>query len=88
MKIEFAKKLEKKLKKSDSKFRKMFFEKLDLFIFDRQHPSLRIKKMQGYANPEIWELSLNMDFRATFEIRKDETIFFRKIGGHDILLNP
>lgn len=87
MKIDFAKNFRKKLQKLDVKTQNLFFKKLEYFKKDFRHPSLRVKKMRGYSNPEIWELSLTMDFRATFEIR-EASLFFRKIGNHETLKNP
>lgn len=87
MKIEFAKDFRKKLQKLDPKIQKLFFNELEYFVTDIHHPSLRVKKMSGYKNHEIWELSLTMNFRVTFEIGKN-LIFFRKIGDHKILQNP
>lgn len=53
------------------------------------HPSLRIKKMKGHHNPEIWEISANMDIRITFHRIKPNTIVLRNCGHHDkTLKNP
>jgi mRNA interferase RelE/StbE len=60
-------------------------EKLDLYIRDPSHPSLRVKRMRG--TERIWELSVTMQYRVTFEI-DDEKIILRRIGTHDILKKP
>lgn len=64
----------------------MFDRKIRLFMENRNHPSLRVKKMQGYENR--WEASINMFYRFTFEIHND-CYLFRRIGPHDdVLRNP
>ncbi len=56
------------------------------FLIDNiQHPSLRAKKMEGVK--DIWEASVTMQYRFTFEIREDD-IILRRIGTHDILKRP
>jgi len=57
-------------------------EKLRLLAQDPQHPSLRIKKIQGTAG--IWEGSVTMAYRFTFH-KEDGSIVLRRIGTHDIL---
>lgn len=49
------------------------------------HPSLRAKKIKGSRG--IWEASVTMKYRFTFQIKTD-TYILRKIGTHDILQNP
>jgi hypothetical protein len=44
------------------------------------HPSLRIKKVAGTAG--IWEASITMKYRVTFEMHRDR-IVLRVIGEHD-----
>ncbi len=46
------------------------------------HPSLRVKKIIGTANPPIWELSITMNIRATFSI-EGNMIVLRRLGEHD-----
>ena len=49
-----------------------------------QHPSLRTKKIQGTA--DIFEASINMTLRVTFQYVKPDTIYLRNVGEHDITL--
>ena len=60
-------------------------EKLALFIENPQHPSLRVKKMQGHSY--IWEGSITKNYRFTFQI-DDDVCILRRIGTHDILNKP
>jgi mRNA-degrading endonuclease RelE of RelBE toxin-antitoxin system len=62
---------------------KLFEKKLKLFMDNIRHPSLRVKKLQGFENR--WEASINMFYRFTFEIHKDHYLF-RRIGPHDTTL--
>ena len=62
---------------------KLFEKKLKLFMDNIRHPSLRVKKLQGFENR--WEVSINMFYRFTFEIHKDHYLF-RRIGPHDTTL--
>jgi len=63
----------------------LFEKKLSIFVEDIFHPSFRAKKMEGFKNPPIWEASLTMNYRFTFEIDKKGKIIFRNIGTHAIL---
>ncbi len=56
---------------------------------DFSHSSLRVKKMKGYRNPNVWEASATMDLRITFEIEKPDKLILRNCGHHDeTLSNP
>ncbi len=57
---------------------------LHLIEENPQHPSLRVKKVQGTAG--IFEASLNMAIRITFEYIKPDAIYLRNIGEHDSTL--
>ncbi|MDT8900400.1 type II toxin-antitoxin system YafQ family toxin [Anaeroselena agilis] len=49
-----------------------------------RHPSLRIKKIQGTA--DIFEASVNMSIRVSFQYIKPDTVYLRNIGEHDMTL--
>lgn len=83
--VQFSRTFAKQRKKLPKNLQDAFYEKLKLLIEDFSHPSLRITKMSGF---DIWELSITMNYRATFEIVEENTVYFRKIGGHDILKKP
>jgi mRNA-degrading endonuclease RelE of RelBE toxin-antitoxin system len=61
---------------------KAFDEKLNLFLQDMSHPSLRVKRIQG--TKDRWEGSITKKYRFTFQFA-DKIILFRAIGTHDIL---
>lgn len=87
MKIEFTKSFIKKYKKLDPQNQKIIKDGLIKIENDFSHPSLRVKKMKGYRNPNVWEASANMDLRITFEIEKPDKIILRNCGHHDETLN-
>ncbi|WP_066188314.1 MULTISPECIES: type II toxin-antitoxin system RelE family toxin [Gracilibacillus] len=87
MELYFTKSFVRKYKKMDTKAQIKIQDTLELMADNFSHPSLRIKKMKGYQNPDIWEASVNMDLRITFEIRKPEKIILRNCGQHDSTLN-
>jgi mRNA-degrading endonuclease RelE of RelBE toxin-antitoxin system len=81
--VRFSKKFKKQYKTLPNEIRQAFKEKLKLLITDMLHSSLRIKKIQGVQNR--WEGSITMKYRFTFHF-EDDTVVFRTIGTHDILL--
>lgn len=87
MKLNFTKPFVKRYKKLDLQSQKRIKRTLQQMEQDFSHPSLRVKKMKGYHNPNIWEASASMDLRITFEIEKPETLVLRNCGHHDQTLN-
>ena len=79
----FSQKFKKQYRSLPKEIRDAFNEKLSLFLSDMLHPSLRVKKIQGVQNR--WEGSITMKYRFTFHF-EEETVVFRTIGTHDILL--
>jgi len=63
----------------------LFEKKLDIFLNNIFHPSLRTKKIKGLKRKIIWEASLTMDYRLTFEVDQNGDILFRNIGKHHII---
>lgn len=58
-------------------------KKINLFVENPYHPSLRTKKIKGTDN--IYEFSVNMDIRVIWFYHNDEVIILLDIGHHDIL---
>ena len=50
------------------------------FALDPQHPSLRFKKLRGYAN--VWSVRIGQQYRAVGE-RDGETVEWAWIGSHN-----
>ena len=80
--FQFSQKFKKQYKILPKEIENAFDKKLTLFLNDRSHPSLRIKRILGTKNR--WEGSVTMNYRFTFELLEN-TVFFRTIGTHDIL---
>jgi hypothetical protein len=55
---------------------------LGLFLANRRHPSLHVKKMEGA--PEIWELRVSDNDRITFQCVQEGALL-RRIGTYNIL---
>jgi mRNA-degrading endonuclease YafQ of YafQ-DinJ toxin-antitoxin module len=77
---------DKLFKRLPARVRQQALEKLNLYLNDPQHPSLRAKRVRG--TDAIWEMSVTMNYRMTFELPDDSTILLRRIGTHDTLRNP
>lgn len=89
MEFIFTDRFRKSRSKLDNNSKKAINRALLKFEEDYSHPSLRMKKMEGYHNPDVWEISANMDIRITFEWMKPDTFVFRNCGHHDkTLRNP
>jgi len=79
---QFSKRFKKEYNNLPKEIQKAFDQKLQLFLKDISHPSLRIKRIQGTKNR--WEGSVTMKYRFTFEF-SENTLIFRAIGTHDML---
>jgi mRNA-degrading endonuclease RelE of RelBE toxin-antitoxin system len=60
-------------------------KQLKLFLNNRRHPSLNIKKMQDPR--DIWEGRITKGYRFTFQM-EGEVCLLRRLGTHDILRTP
>ncbi len=78
----FTKSFKKQYKRLPKEIQDAFDKKLQLFLEDMSHPSLRVKRIQG--TKDRWEGSITMKYRFTFQITGG-TVIFRTIGTHKIL---
>lgn len=68
--------------------KRRFDQKLEFFMINVFHPSLRVKKMEGvWGERGVWEASFTKGYRFTFKMESDLYIL-RRIGAHDILRTP
>jgi mRNA-degrading endonuclease RelE of RelBE toxin-antitoxin system len=79
----FTKRFKKEYNNLPKEIQKAFDQKLQLFLQDSSHPSLRVKRIQGTT--DRWEGSVTMKYRFTFQF-SDNAVIFRAIGSHDIIL--
>ncbi|MDO8886177.1 hypothetical protein [Candidatus Oleimmundimicrobium sp.] len=84
MKFIVTRHFERCYRKLPSDIQKQTDAKLRLLAeLPKQHPSLRVKRIQGTT--DMWEASITMNYRFTFQISK-EAIILRKIGKHEDVL--
>lgn len=77
----------KAMTKYDKKFRERVYKKLNIFLENKNHPSLRYKSVKARNEyPAVKEISITMDIRITLQEFKDH-IYLRNIGGHNILFD-
>jgi mRNA-degrading endonuclease RelE of RelBE toxin-antitoxin system len=81
--ILFSSKFKKSFSKLELKEKKLFYNKLSLFIENHRHPSLRTKKIKG--SEILFESSINMSIRVIWTYEGDHLILMLDIGHHDIL---
>ena len=85
MEIRFTKSFLKDYKNLPREIQKRLDKQLIFLLENFQHPSLRIKKIEGHF--EIWEGRVSKDYRFTFQIGRN-IYFIRRAGIHDILRKP
>lgn len=86
MRVERSPRFDRAYKKLPREVRERFKEKLRLLEASNfTYPSLRIKKIKG--TPNIWEASIDMNHRFTFE-RIEDGIRLRVIGPHKVIGTP
>lgn len=85
MEIRLTKSFEKDYKNLSHEIQKRLNKQLIFLLENFQHPSLRIKKIEGHF--EIWEGRISKDYRFTFQI-EGSIYFLRRAGTHDILRKP
>lgn len=75
----------KDFKKLPKEIKRKTEQSLRFLAENIHHPSLRVRKMEGVR--DIWEASVTMQYRFTFEIQEDAYLL-RRIGTHAILKRP
>jgi mRNA-degrading endonuclease RelE of RelBE toxin-antitoxin system len=77
---------EKSMRRLDRKTRELVYKKLELFLQNKMHPSLRYKTVQSLKRlrPPVKEISITMSIRVTLQEFEDH-VYLRNVGGHDIL---
>jgi mRNA-degrading endonuclease RelE of RelBE toxin-antitoxin system len=85
MKVRLTRRFERDYARLSEDIKARAEKQIALLLADPRHVSLNIKKMGGYES--IWEGRITRSYRFTFQITED-TYTLRRIGTHDILLNP
>jgi len=81
--ILFSTRFKKSFSKLQDQEKKLFYNKLSLFIENHRHPSLRTKKIKG--NEILFESSINMSIRVIWTYKNENLILMIDIGHHDII---
>lgn len=68
MRLTFTKRFVKRYKKLNPQNQERIKHTLQQMERNLSHSSLRVKKMKGYRNPNIWGASASTDLRITFEL--------------------
>jgi len=85
MRIKFNKKFSKQFNKLSKKIQKTFYEKLAIFIQNKQDPILNNHKLKGKLK-KYRSINITSDYRAVFqELDNGDFIFFMMIGTHSNL---
>lgn len=90
MKLLRTPQFDKDLRRLSHQDRQRALEKLERFRDNPEHPSFRMKKMQGW--PGIWEAHISDWCVFTFQwgepVESELVVLLRRIGKHDIYKNP
>ncbi|GAB6274730.1 MAG: hypothetical protein STSR0004_15950 [Peptococcaceae bacterium] len=80
MKFQRTERFKRMYKRLNSEQQKAIKKTLHLMSKNINHPSLRIKRIQG--TKDIWEVSATMSLRLTFQ-KENDFIVLRNCGEHD-----
>jgi len=81
MKFVYSDSFKKNVSALSKNEKKILKEKLTLLFKNQKHPSLRVKKIKGKKG--IFEASITMDIRMTWQYLKEDAILLRKVGKHE-----
>ena len=81
--ILFSTRFKKSFSNLQNQEKKLFYNKLSLFIENHRHPSLRTKKIK--SSEILFESSINMSIRVIWIYQNENLILMLDIGHHDIL---
>ena len=83
--LELSNRFVKSYKKLDRVIRLQVDKTLQIIVINPNHPSLRLKRVQG--TKDIWEARVNMSIRITLTLSED-TIQLRNVGTHEQVFRP
>ena len=81
--ILFSTRFKKSFSNLQDQEKRLFYNKLSLFIENHRHPSLRTKKIKG--SEILFESSINMSIRVIWTFKNENLILMIDIGHHNIL---
>ena len=84
MKITYSKRFSKQFSKVPVKIQEQFFARLELFVEDGTHPTLKVHKLVAqYAGH--YSFNVNADIRVVFFQIQEDAIELIAIGSHSEL---
>jgi mRNA-degrading endonuclease YafQ of YafQ-DinJ toxin-antitoxin module len=83
--VQFTRRFDRAFKHKTKDLRQAVLETIEQLKTDPSYPSLRVKKVRGIN--DIWEASVTMKHRITFEYSTD-VIIFRNCNGHEVFAQP
>lgn len=83
MRVVLTKRFDREYKKLLVRLKVETAERVDLFLSDPHHPSLKTHKLSGQMK-NFWSFSVNFKTRILFEYLEDGTAAFYSIGDHSI----
>jgi addiction module RelE/StbE family toxin len=84
MKIYRTKQFKKQYNKLPNKIQKQFNTRLQLFVIDQLHQSLRVHALKGDF-VGMWSMNVNGDVRAVYKIVDGDIYIYDMIGTHSQL---
>jgi len=85
-KILYTDKFHSRFNKLSTKIKNITDKKVGIFKKNPLHPSLHLHELHGKFK-NIWSISINKNYRITFERQNNGDIVFISIGNHDIYKN-
>ncbi len=88
--VRFTPRFDRSYKRKSKEQREAVDEAVVQLYTNPSNPWLRVKRVRGVGKgEEIWEASVDMSRRITFEYGDDgSTIIFRNCNGHEIFRQP
>ena len=84
MKIRYHKRFLKGFQKLPAKIQEKFFERLELLQREPFHPLLNNHSVES-AYPNWRSINITGDYRALYEVQREGSVVFMKIGTHSEL---
>ena len=87
--VQFTPRFERAYKRKTADQRQAVDKAIVRLISNPGYNSLRVKKVRGVNQQEIWEASITMSRRLTFEYSDDgTTMIMRNCNGHEVFGSP
>jgi len=84
MEVIFHRTFLQQYKKVPSRVQEQFYERLELWLEDSTHPTLRVHSLKGKYTG-YWSMNITGDIRALYREEGEEIVIFAFIGTHSQL---